>query len=239
MNRKLQFSMRKGYLTFWIAVMLILATSLWGICGITGPPPQNPRVIPPNSHAYGTTYSELAGAWWNWALAAPAAESPLIDPTGENCSNGQAGKIWFLAGSWAGDTERSCTVPTGKAIFFPLINGLSFAPEFGTTEAEVRADVNSDIDPTNVLVCEIDGVPLDDLFSYRAESPEGGFTFIVPEGSILYDWLLGDRYPAVADGYWLLLPPLPKGDHIIYFHAEMTTGEVQDMTYHLTVVDGI
>jgi hypothetical protein len=190
----------------------------------------------------------LAGEWWNWALQFPIDECPLIDADGSLCEGGQSGKIWFLAGTYAGDTERYCTVPAGKAIFFPIINGLSFAPDFPdpgslcdvpflSTEEQVRCDVNKDIDPVDFLECEIDGVALQDLFSYRVESPEGGYTFSLPEGSIYNGWGLpaGDRYPAVADGYWILLPPLSKGEHVIHFRAGAENEIWQDMTYYLTV----
>ena len=69
-----------------------------------------------------------------------------------------------------------------------LFGGLSFYPEFPdegdvcddpalSPEEQVRCDANDDVDPTDVLQCEIDGVPLQDLFSYRAETPEGGSHF--------------------------------------------------------------
>jgi hypothetical protein len=251
MMRKPQLSMQKGVLIFGIVLFLVLSISLEGICGIKGPPPKNPRVIPPHSHAFGTTYGELAGEWWNWALQFPYPENPLNDPDGRYCDLGQKGKIWFLAGTWFDPpgTERYCTVPTGKAIFFPIINGNSFYPDFPlegdvcddpdlSPEEQVRCDVNDDVDPTDVLQCEIDGVPLQDLFRYRAESPEGGYTLSIPEGSILnqFGYDSGDRYPAVADGYWILLPPLSKGEHVIHFHGEMAEGAfILDMTYYLTV----
>lgn len=139
-----------------------------------------------------------------------------------------------------------------KGYLFPIINVISFYPEFPdegdvcddpalSPEEQVRCNANDDVDPTDVLQCEIDGVPLQDLFSYRAETPEGGFTFSIPEGSILdqSDFEPGDRYPAVADGYWILLPPLPKGEHEIHFHSEMDEGEEStlDVTYYLTIGD--
>lgn len=248
MTKSAQISMCRGFLTIGFVVILILATSWGGICGNSGPPPKNPRVISPKSPMYG----ELAGKWWNWAMQFPSNANPLIDPDGTNCDLGQKGNIWFLAGTWSDDTERDCTVPPGMAIFFPIINSNSWHPEWpeegdpcnnlSSPEERVRCDVNADIDLVNDLACEIDGVSLQDLFSYRAESPEGGYTLSIPEGSILTDdgLLPGDRYPAVADGYWILLPALPKGEHVIHFYGKVEVGEgefVQDMTYNLTVGD--
>ena len=43
--------------------------------------------------------------------------------------------------------------------------------------------------------------------------------------------------PAVADGYWILLAPLPEGEHVINFRARTEMGVNLNVTYHLTVGD--
>ena len=122
----------------------------------------------------------------------------------------------------------------------------SFAPEFGATEEEVREDASRDLDGTDTtagvetLEVSIDGVPLNDPWSYRAISPDGGFVFMVDEGSILNEigFPAGDRYPAIVDGYWVMLPPLSVGEHTIQWSS---SGESQGGSYsygiiwHLTV----
>jgi len=77
------------------------------------------------------------------------------------------------------------------------------------------------------LEAMIDGVPLDDLFSYRASSPEGGFVFKIAEGTVLaeFGFPVGDYEPAIVDGYWLLLPPLSAGEHTMQWSS---SGEFQD-----------
>src|SRR5688572_19512502 len=88
------------------------------------------RILPPHVEAFGTTHSELAGAWWNWALNQPPDTNPILDETGEFAAMGQdedwgqGRKIFFLAGNFGGDTVRRCTIPKGKALFFPLANNL-------------------------------------------------------------------------------------------------------------------
>lgn len=82
----------------------------------------NPGIAPINSKPHGKSYSQWAAAWWQWALGVPADVSPLLDPTGENAGVGQEGPVWFLAGSPGGTTERAITVPTGKALFLPILN---------------------------------------------------------------------------------------------------------------------
>jgi hypothetical protein len=202
----------------------------------------NPGVLPINSHAYGTTYGELAGEWWSWAFKTPFDSNPITDTTGEFAAEGQEGKVWFLAGTF-GETGvvRDVTVPAGKAIFFPIVNSLFITPEEGADEAAVRLLANEFIDPASVLEATIDGVAVEDLFSYRAESPAGGFALSAPAGGLIEDLGLppGDRDPSVADGYWLLLAPLSVGEHEISFYAALGDPAAPDfetgVTYNLTV----
>src|SRR4051794_17638175 len=66
-------------------------------------------------------FSHLGAKWWQWALEQPVSTSPLTDPTGDRCGNGQRGPIFFLAGPPPGSgptVDRVCVVPTGKALFF-------------------------------------------------------------------------------------------------------------------------
>jgi len=81
----------------------------------------NPGVIPPQAKAHGMTYGEWSAKWWQWAVSLPLDHNPLADTA--DCSTGQLGSVWFLGGSFVSSTEeRDCTVPPGKALFFPIIN---------------------------------------------------------------------------------------------------------------------
>ncbi len=205
------------------------------------------RIIPPNVEAYGTSYSALAGAWWNWALNQPPAMNPILDETGQFAAVGQdedwgqGKKIFFLAGNFGGETVRECTVPKGKALFFPLANNLFVSPEEGTVE-EVRSAANDATAPTSFLECIIDGVPVADLFAYRAQSPPGGSPFEIRPGSFAAT-LLPPRgpEPAVADGYWLLLELGGGAEHVIEFSARVGDPQAPDfqlsVKYLLTVED--
>jgi hypothetical protein len=98
------------------------------------------------------------------------------------------------------------------------------------------------VDPNNGvtdLELTIDGVNIQDLEKYRAQSPLFNLTF--SNGN------LGGVAPGpsqgVADGFCAILPPLTPGIHTIHFKAvavqPATTGTansfVIDTTYHLTV----
>jgi len=199
----------------------------------------NPGVLPPHSKALGKTYGEWGDIWWNWAVQSPSATNPLLDETGSNCNVGQSGRIWFLAGVWdGGSATRACTIPTGKFLFFPLVNTF-FAAEEGGGE---RAKANEFINQVSIVECTVDGIPLQNLFEYRAQSPEGDFILTVPPDSLFTELgaPAGDYAPAVSDGYWIMLPPLSAGEHEIYFRGVVGDPENPDfetaVTYHLTIV---
>jgi hypothetical protein len=88
-----------------------------------------PRVAPISSKPGGQTYGRWAAEWWQWALGVPAATNPLLDATGEHCAQRQVDNVWFLAGTVGLDpVVRECTIPEGKALFFPLINNFLSPP---------------------------------------------------------------------------------------------------------------
>ena len=85
--------------------------------------------------------AELGARWWQWAFSFPAAVNPLTDPTGERCTFGQAGTVWFLGGSFSSATvQRDCSpVPVGAAILIPALNAECSSIEGdGQTEAQLR-----------------------------------------------------------------------------------------------------
>jgi hypothetical protein len=201
----------------------------------------NPRVLPPQSHPLGKTYGEWGAQWYQWAIGdTPADMNPVIDETGEFGLLGDVGKVFFLAGTFGGAAERTVVgVPNNKPIFFPILNELFVATEPDETEELARTYVEERMDAVTSLEAAVDGVELKDLFDYRADSP--AFTFIANEGSIATELGLapGPYGPAVTAGYWVMLAPLQKGDHVITFSGFNPFNDFSlDVTYHLTVVGG-
>ena len=217
----------------------------------------NPDVFPVNSRPFGMTYGQWSAAWWQWATSLPADQHPLFDTA--DCSAGQSGHVWFLGGTFVvsetatqdfvGVADRSCTVPTGTALFFPILNAeASTAEGNGTTEAKLRASAQAAVDGTTSLQATIDGRPIENLASYRVQSPL--FTYgPVPDNNIFQ--ALGENVPAgttslsAADGYYVMLRPLSAGQHTIHFSASAVIGQkpdgspatfTLDITYHLHVV---
>ena len=200
------------------------------------------HVIKPNSPNTHALYQSLAADWWNWALSFPLATNPLLDGTGESGHLGQEGPIWYLAGTFGGSATRTLTVPEGKALFFPIINSVFWVPEDGETEDDVRALANANVDVVTVAECTVNGKTVKNIFSQqRVETP--GFTLSLPAGAILDElgaYAPGDRFPAVADGYWVLLSPLRAGTHIVRFRGVVGDPDSPafetEVTYYLIVV---
>ena len=163
-------------------VTLVMMTPAWAGDG------GKIMVVPPGQTLFGKSYNELAGEWSNWLQKEPPATNPAFDPDGGFCDLNQQGKFWFLAGTFGGIADRTCEVPAGKGIFFPIFAGVSFAPEFLNEFPcevlveeidQIRCDVNDDISiaPFVGLEVTLDGEPVPDLFAYRVHSQPGGFTF--------------------------------------------------------------
>ena len=198
--------------------------------GIPGDP--NPGVVPRNSTAFGTTYRDLAGAWWQWALAGDASDNPVLDPTGANCAVRQSGKVWVLAGTFGGTVTRSCPVPAGQALFFPVLNTVWAAnPGESATEDELAALVLNDLQ-ASTAIASIDGASVQNIGLYLAISP--AFSLALGENNVL-GAPAGIYTPAVGGGIQLLLAPLSRGSHTIEFEGCFANGNCFGATYHLTV----
>ncbi len=203
------------------------------------------QIIPINTNAYGNTYGEWSARWWQWLLSIPSATNPNLDTTGANCAQKQVGPVFFLAGTFGGSAvTRSCTVPAGKALFFPILNAI-FGAGVGDCEpsnpgvpcnlSDLRVSSIAVLDSVT-LTASIDNQSLENLRQQRVQSPV--LTITLPAGAI-FGLPAGTFAPNVSDGYWLLFPPLPAGKHTIHFKGVFTggpnNGTIVEVTDHLTV----
>ncbi|MFF2101182.1 hypothetical protein [Streptomyces sp. NPDC058202] len=145
----------------------------------------------------------LAGRWWKWALSAPDDRSPVKDLTGEHASWNQPDDFWFLAGTYGGQVVRRCEIPSGRPIFFPVLN-------MQHTRAHSKT-------PRSLTVAEatvsLNGIPL-----------------TVQEFSAPFRTGLTRRF---AWGIWSGMASLPPGQYVLEIKARSTTGFWVDTTYHL------
>jgi hypothetical protein len=227
--------MRRGFR--WALVLVLWCVLVTGSAMGQGQGNLNPGIAPPGSKPHGLSYGEWAAEWWNWALSTPAEVNPLLDESGTCGHIGQQGQVWFLAGTFGGSVERHLEIPSGTALFFPILNTVVAATEEDETEEQMRAQAREIFEPNVTLHIEatIDGIPVQTPWGYAAESP--AFTLHLPEGALLdqLSGLSGDLEPAVAAGYWLFLNPLPVGTHEIHFRGVQADFETEVM-YEVTVV---
>jgi hypothetical protein len=221
-----------------LALALALAATVLAPLASARAENANPGVLPVTANAHGKSYGEWSAAWWQWVLSIPTTVNPLPDATGAECAQGQSGHVWFLVGvvNVSGQAERSCTIPSGTALFFPVINTECSTLEagifHGNNETELRSCAHA-FSFTD-LQASIDGVSLTNLASYEIDSPL--FTFTLPEDNVLGITAPPFTGMSVGLGVYLLLAPLPVGEHTLHFGGTDSTGFTLDITYHLTVV---
>jgi len=138
-----------------------------------------------------------------------------------------------------GGAHLDLTISADTAIFVPIVNIESSVyedpPFHGDDDESLRENSVKLLDETTGLFAEIDGVPVDDLASYRFISPS--FTFgPLPPGNLL-NAPVGTTSLSVDAGYYLLLTPLSVGTHTLHFGGiNDAVGSSIDTTYTITVV---
>jgi hypothetical protein len=193
---------------------------------------------------------ELAAAWWQWALSKPAAESPLFGG-GSSYNKKQCDgepvtatpdETWFLAGLAGTDAvERTCTVPAGSTLFFPVVtSSFVFTDPETDTDEQARESASGFMDalladPDFEMSVTVDGEEIKKSRIVRAETPF--FEVQLPRNNVFGE--PQGEYRAFADGLWVTLGPLPPGEHTIEWEMSApNVGFSQNITYNLTVVAG-
>jgi len=199
-----------------------------------------PNVFPIDSKPYGKPYGDWSIIWWQSILSIPIDKNPLKDNTGKDCSQGQSGPIWFLAGTGGGAVKRTCTIPAGKAVMFPVFNGECSYAEFPQykSESDLRKCAKDQLDKVTNVDASVDGAKIPDLQKYRAQSPL--FDVVLPSNNVF--GAPPGPTKSVADGFWLILTPLSIGNHNIHFAGSAVditssgvTNFATDVSYDLTI----
>jgi hypothetical protein len=201
----------------------------------------NPGIVPPDHSFHGMTYAEWSGQLLQWGIGIPKDIHPLLDTTGEFADVHQSGAVWFLVISSGETLTRTVTVPSDKFLFVPIISTFWFPTGHGSQDLTLmrqRFAVESEIDSflsVGTFWCEIDGVAVSNLESYRVSTAPGEAYFVrVPEES-LFAVPAGYYGPTVNAGIYLLLRPLSAGEHTIQIFASDNATFTNDVTYNLTV----
>jgi hypothetical protein len=179
-----------------------------------------PSLAPPEQQVAGLSQEDWSRNWWQWAGAFEIHSSPIADLTGELCASKQAGPVWFLAGTYdTKRTTRTCNVPRGKYLFFPLINYIVMPTGQGSISCET-AIRNAALmtDKVENLALDVDGIAYRGLTRHRQATRQCFNMGARAEPRY-------DIYPSAANGYYVMLKPLSPGRHTLSFR-----GTLPDMT---------
>jgi hypothetical protein len=212
--------------TLLILVIIVLgATRAAFAGGRSSANAADPGVMPADGRFHGLTYDEWAVRWWQWLAKTDTPSSPFLDPTA-NFAVGQSGPVWNLVAWGANPVVAEGTVPEGTALFFPCSTFNDFGP-FGVSPDETFKIIENSGG-------EIDGVSIDHpdalvtnpfLLTFTADNIFG----LAP----------GDYGPVVAAGFFVLVRPLPVGNHTIHFYYDLVNVPYAghyEVNYHVTVV---
>ena len=185
----------------------------------------SPNIYPPDSKPYNLTHAEHAKNFWKWALAIPANENPVNDQTGEKCANGQSttnSSVFYLTFNNGGKSERTCTVPAGKALLIPVMQvEISDKDIPGSSIEDQRSAAKKDQDSVNSLYLKIGDkeYSYQDLLKYRTQPTEPFEVMYADNG--IFGIAEGGPSKVVADGYYILTEPLTKGTYPIHFKSSL------------------
>ena len=129
--------------------------------------------------------------------------------------------MWFLAGTFGNVTQvtRTCNIPNGKALFFPILEKEdSFAEDNDVaSESELSMRAREFMDRVKSLELYIDGVLMNLKNIYRVCSVFFDLDFPL---DAVYNVKPG-LTRAICDGYWVFVKPLSPGKHTIQFAGEV------------------
>ena len=176
--------------------------------------------LAPHSLVAGKTIGEWTAAWWQWAFSLGPANNPFKDGSQAAADNGQAGPVYFLAGTPGGTVARSFNVPADKYLLMPLINAeCSDLEGNGNDDTALRACASGMIDLVDGLTAN--GIAFSGPANAYRESSPGTFSFTaVPDNA--FGVGPGTASMAVADGYYMMLAPVGPGRQTIEYGGKVS-----------------
>ena len=110
------------FISLLISTMVVFSMS-YSVTAIVYADNLNPGIYSNNSTPFGVPYGEWMSNWWQWNMEIPAETIQGIIIVQKSAPLMKSGPVWFLPDILTGKEERTCTIPTGKAILVPLLTG--------------------------------------------------------------------------------------------------------------------
>ena len=183
------------------------------------------NILPPGGNPHGLPYADHIENFWKWALAIPAKDNPINDPTGEKCASGQSNtnsSVFYLSGNNGGKSERTCIVPAGKGLFIPVMQmEVSDKEAPNSTLEDLKLAAKTDQDSVNSLYLKVGDKEynFDDLRKYRMNTDIFEVDYA---DNGLFGVTEGGPSKVAADGYYILTDPLPKGNHSVHYVSSLS-----------------
>lgn len=185
--------------------------------------PDASQLVPLQHVVDDRTQEMWSARWWMWAASFDGA-GPVTDTTGDLCGMRQEGEVFFLAGTYEhGPIQRTCKVPAGKHLFFPLVAWIVMPDGAGPCQ-DLTAQARAMTDRPKAMYLELDGVRQPDMEKRRVAS--SCFNVGALRG--------GPKMMGASNGYWAMLEPLAPGRHTLHFGGTLPS-LAQDVTYTLLV----
>lgn len=203
-----------------------------------------PQLFTPHENPFGFSHIQWGMKWMDYLLKFDCETFPVLSATGEGAALHQDKNVFFLSGSVGGKIQRKVSVPYGSAIFIPILTYFNhypcpypgFEPAPGQSMKSFLQQGGANfIDSAIHLQLIIDGHPCDDLKLYRYTT-DVFYPQFNPALVCIDMCITTGPQPSVLDGYWVILKPLAKGEHFVYFHAEVPEkGMVVDVGYIIQI----
>lgn len=203
----------------------------------------NDLIYPPSASPYGLPHKDWGKAHWDWWLSIPREIAPYPNPGsfGYSCFIGLGYPVIMLADpiidAEAPGVSYTCTIPSDRGILIAGIQELCNFDETYRTDEDLQKCVHERNDWAKERIL-IDGKEVPNVEQYR--STTGYFNVTYPEDNMYT--LPPTTSRALLDGTWMMLKPLPVGNHTIEVHvSQIIPGRESenlflDLTYNLRVV---
>lgn len=161
--------------------------------------------------------------FWKNVLRHPININPMDDETGNSFDRAQSnGNLLFFAGNDAKDHTRTIprTIPSGKSLLF-AVNPVIIT-DFEVKDLEnkdLASNATKDEDSASLAKLQINDNDPIDLIAENYRVPTGSFEVTFPPTG--GRWRVPGRQSAVADGYYLIIEGLERGDYKVKIDAEV------------------
>ena len=196
--------------------------------------PAAPGFLPGTAHPHGYSLQQLATAWTVWGFET-FEDNPNLDVRCEQSSLDP--HIWFLPVSFLGEPDATCDVPKGSfLVLFAAGNECSNVepdPYFGEDEAALRECVDARHGDVDLVEVSSGSRTTTSLDAYVVTTD----AVTLPPGNLLSvsSGVPDDEALSMTKGWFLVIRPLPRGEHTFATHAEFSTGFVAGITYTINV----